>query len=505
MGEKLGDDWVKGVLSDFGQVVSGGTPKTKVPEYWGEDILWITPADLSGYSEKYIYKGRKSITHLGLKNSSARLIPKGSVLFSSRAPIGYIAIAGNELCTNQGFKTLIPSEALNRDFLYYYLKSIKQLAEGRASGTTFKELSGKAFAELPLCVPPLPEQRAIVSKIEQLFSELDNGIANLKLAQQQLKVYRQSVLKKAFEGELTRQWREQQTDLPDAKALLEQIQVEREESYNEKLDEWKRAVKEWEDAGKEGKKPTKPKKLKKIEPFTETELAELPTLPNGYGWTRLGELHHLKSDKHTGSGESLFYIGLEHISKNQGTLTDEVKIDVINTVKNSFKKGDLLYGKLRPYLNKVYLANEDGVCSTDILVFESIPSLDLNYSKYYFLSYKFVNDMTHNSSGVNLPRVSTKYLQEYPFPLFSLEEQQAIVTEIETRLSVCDKVEQDIEDNLKIAEALRQSILKKAFEGKLLNERELEEVRSAPDWEPAEVLLEKIRAEKAGSGKKGKA
>ena len=113
-------------------------------------------------------------------------------------------------------------------------------------------------------MPPLPEQRAIVSKIELLFSELDNGIANLKLAQEQLKVYRQAVLKKAFEGELTKKWREQQTDLPDAGDLLEQIRKEREEAAK-----------------------TSGKKLKDIKPLTEVELAELPRLPEGWRWVKL--------------------------------------------------------------------------------------------------------------------------------------------------------------------------------------------------------------------------
>ena len=223
----------------------------------------------------------------------------------------------------------------------------------------------------------------------------------------------------------------------------------------------------------------------------------MPKLPEEWKWARLGEIHILKSEKHTGSGESLFYVGLEHIKKDRGTLTEFVKIDVINTVKNSFKVGDLLYGKLRPYLNKVYLANEDGVCSTDILVFESNPSLNLNYSKYFFLSYKFVNDMTHNSSGVNLPRVSTKYLLEYPFPLCPLPEQRAIISKIELLFSELDNGIA----NLKLAQeqlkVYRQAVLKKAFEGELTRKWR-ERQRDLPDaWD----LLEQIRVEREEAAK----
>ena len=232
--------------------------------------------------------------------------------------------------------------------------------------------------------------------------------------------------------------------------------------------------------------------MKTIKSLTEEELAELPKLSEDWKWIRLGETHILKSDKHKGSGESLFYVGLEHIKKDRGTLTEDVRVDVINTVKNSFKNGDLLYGKLRPYLNKVYLANEDGVCSTDILVFESTPFLNLNYSKYFFLSYKFVNDMTHNSSGVNLPRVSTKYLLEYPFPLAPFPEQRAIVSKIELLFSELDNGIA----NLKLAQeqlkVYRQAVLKKAFEGELTRKWR-EQQTDLPD---AGDLLEQIRNER---------
>lgn len=238
-------------------------------------------------------------------------------------------------------------------------------------------------------------------------------------------------------------------------------------------------------------------KMKTIKSLTEAEIAELPKLPDEWKWARIGEIHILKSDKYKGSGESLFYVGLEHINKDKGTLTEDVKVDEINTVKNSFKKGDLLYGKLRPYLNKVYLANEDGVCSTDILVFESTPSLNLNYSKYFFLSYKFVNDMTQNSSGVNLPRVSTKYLQEYPFPIAPLPEQRAIVTKIDLLFSELDNGIA----NLKLAQeqlkVYRQAVLKKAFEGEL-TKKWREQQTDLPDEGD---LLEQIRKEREEAAK----
>ncbi len=189
-------------LGDIGEVVAGGTPSTKVPEYFDGKIAWITPADLTGYTQKYISKGRRDISVAGLKNSSARIVPKGSILFSSRAPIGYVAIASNELCTNQGFKNLTPNKKANSEFVYYYLKSIKQLAEKNASGTTFKEISAKNFANLPIPLPPVFEQKQIVSEIEKRFSEADNleKVIDDSLAKSEL--LRQSILNRAFSGKL---------------------------------------------------------------------------------------------------------------------------------------------------------------------------------------------------------------------------------------------------------------------------------------------------------------
>lgn len=174
------DYWKWVTLEDIGIVVSGGTPSTKEPEFWNGNIPWVTPADLSNYNEVYISKGRRNISNIGLEYSSAILLPENSIIFSSRAPIGYVAITKNELATNQGFKNLIVfKEFINPKFVYYYLSSVKELANEMASGTTFLELSGTKFKQLPFPLAPIEEQNRIVDKIEELFSELDKNIFQL--------------------------------------------------------------------------------------------------------------------------------------------------------------------------------------------------------------------------------------------------------------------------------------------------------------------------------------
>jgi len=172
-------EWREAKLCDIGEIVGGGTPSTKEESYYGGDIPWITPKDLSTHNERYIYRGEKSITEEGLKNSSAKLMPKGTVLFSSRAPIGYVAIAGKELCTNQGFKSLIPKNGVaDSEFIYYLFKHKKSDIEAIANGTTFLEVSGSAMKNISILLPPLPEQKAIAATLSALddMIELNNQI-----------------------------------------------------------------------------------------------------------------------------------------------------------------------------------------------------------------------------------------------------------------------------------------------------------------------------------------
>lgn len=161
-------------ISQIGVVVGGGTPSTKVEEYYGGDIPWITPKDLSGYSSKFIDHGERNITDEGLKNSSARLLPINTVLLSSRAPIGYLAIAANPLSTNQGFKSIICNEDLVLpDYLYYLLKTKKEELEAISSGSTFKEVSGKAVKSFEVELPTIYCQHKICSILDSLDSKIE--------------------------------------------------------------------------------------------------------------------------------------------------------------------------------------------------------------------------------------------------------------------------------------------------------------------------------------------
>ena len=164
--------WKKLKISDCAEVVCGGTPSTSKSEYWDGNISWITPKDLSNYNSVYISKGSRNISELGLNNSSAKLLPKNTILLTTRAPIGYIAIAKNELSTNQGFKSLIMKNGNIPEFFYYLLKHNIDRIKNLGNGTTFMEVNSTSLKNLELFIPPLEEQK----KIASILSSLDDKI-----------------------------------------------------------------------------------------------------------------------------------------------------------------------------------------------------------------------------------------------------------------------------------------------------------------------------------------
>lgn len=171
---EIPDKWKWVRLSDIGSIIGGGTPKTSVDAYWeGGTIPWVSPADLTGYKERTISEGRKNITELGLSKSSARLMPAGTVLFSSRAPIGYVAIAENPISTNQGFKSVVPYVMDMNHYIYYYFFAFIDDIKSRSSGTTFKEISGSELGKSFFPMPPLAEQQRIVEKLDEIMAICD--------------------------------------------------------------------------------------------------------------------------------------------------------------------------------------------------------------------------------------------------------------------------------------------------------------------------------------------
>jgi len=195
-------DWKKFKVLEFASLVGGGTPDTKNSRYWEGDISWICPSDLTGYTNVYISKGANSITSAGLQNSSAKMLPKETVLVSSRAPVGYVAIAANPLCTNQGFRSLIIKEKVaDPKFIYYSLKVYRSVLEAFASGATFPELSGSSFKKIEIPLPLLPEQQRIASILSAYDDLIENNNKRIALLEQTAEqIYKEWFVRMRFPG-----------------------------------------------------------------------------------------------------------------------------------------------------------------------------------------------------------------------------------------------------------------------------------------------------------------
>jgi len=392
--------------------------------------------------------------------------------------------------------------------LYYALQVVDK--SKLITGTAQPQVTINNAVELEIPLPPLPEQHQIVSKIEELFSELDNGVESLKKAREQLKTYRQAVLKYAFEGKLTQEWREQKIQAGNppepAEKLLERIKKEREAHYQKQVEEWKKA---YEQAKKDGtKKPAKSRKPKDLPPLTEKELAELPELPEGWGWVNHGNIsevnprlpYFMLSDE-----QYVSFLPMSSVEAVSGTinLSDERKFCEVKKGYTAFIDNDVIFAKITPCMENGKAAivrglkNGIGFGSTEFHVARATCLTNPKFIFYYIIQELFRKEAKRNMTGTaGQLRVPTQYFEEFKLPLPPLLEQNIMVQEIETRLSVCDQLEQTIEDSLKKAEALRQSILKKAFEGELTREWRLAHPELISGENSAESLLARIREEK---------
>ncbi|WP_052121772.1 MULTISPECIES: restriction endonuclease subunit S [Gallibacterium] len=363
---------------------------------------------------------------------------------------------------------------VNGKYLFYFIKNkLNDITKGNR-GSTIKYIRLGDIADYPIIYPTnKATQQAIVNKIESLFAEIDAGIGHLKIAEQQLKQYRQALLKNAFNGELTKQWRTEHAEsLPTATELLEHIQTAREQHHAQQLVDWQSAVKNWEENGKQGKKPSKPKTLRKITAdIADDEL----TIPKE-NWVigLFGDLVEIKSNLVQPEQYLDFpHIAPDNIEKETGKLLPfkTIRDDGVISPKHYFYAGQIIYSKIRPNLSKLTLVDFDGLCSADMYPLES-DVFDHHFLKHMMLSRYFVKRASTAGSRSVLPKINQSELSMIPLPLCSLAEQAQIVAILESKLTACDQLANEITAQLKQAELLKQAVLKAAFSGKLLEPSE---------------------------------
>ncbi|MNZ11424.1 Type-1 restriction enzyme EcoKI specificity protein [compost metagenome] len=393
-----------------------------------------------------------------------------------------------------GVKVLKPLQFLEPSFSFYTLLNAATRLKSKGYARHFQE-----FSKLKIKIPPLPEQVRIVAKLEELFSELDQGVEYLRTAQQQLKVYRQALLKHAFEGKLTADWRAQNPDkLESAEALLARIQKEREARYQQQIAEWREAQQAWEAASKTGSKPTKPKTPKVQPPLTTEELTELPDLPEGWAWGRLGYMtcgvEYGTAAKSSETGK-VAVLRMGNIQNSRFDWQDLVYTDDADEIaKYSLRHDDVLFNRTNsPELvgkAAIYKSEQPALFAGYLIRINQIGTIAKAQFVNLFLASHVAKQ--HGSKvktdGVNQSNINGEKLANYPFPYCHASEQDAVVAVLEDKLSNLEQLESTITTSLQQAEALRQSILKKAFSGQL--------VPQSPDDEPASVLLERIRSER---------
>ena len=397
------------------------------------------------------------------------------------------------------------SEHVDIRFSFYLYASLRLDQFDRS--TAIPGLNRDDAYDLVVDLPPLTEQQRIVAKIEELFSELDKGIESLKTARAQIEVYRQAVLKHAFEGKLTAKWREENKDkLETGEKLLDRIKRERDSRYEQRLKEWKVARKKWEESGKSGKKPKKPRKLPELTCLSHDLRFKLPSLPNSWAWEKLGwitcgmEYGTSAKSAPTGKVPVLRMGNIQDAKLDWSDLVYTSRDDEIAELQ--LHSGDVLFNRTNsPELvgkTAIYKGEYPAIFAGYLIRINHIRG---NVSGQYlnlFLNSHVARQHGNSvkTDGVNQSNINGTKLLNYPFPYCSIEEQREVVSRVEEKLSILDKTEDDICQELQIAATLRQSILKKAFSGEL--------VKQDPNDEPAVVLLERIKAEKASQKPRAK-
>ncbi|MFQ3382610.1 restriction endonuclease subunit S [Escherichia coli] len=483
---ELPEGWEWVTLATVGEIVGGGTPKSDNPQFWAKNgIKWITPADLYGLKGKCITSGARDISPAGLSNSSARLMPKGSVLFSSRAPIGYVAIADAELSTNQGFKSCVPYIKESAEYIYYFLLASAKKIDAEASGTTFKEVSGAIVSKILLPLPPLSEQLKIVSRANELMSLCDQleqqSLTSLDAHQQLVETLLGTLTDSQNAEELAENWTRisehfdtlftTEASVDALKQTILQLAVmgklvpqdPNDEPASELL---KRIAQEKAQLVKEGKI----KKQKSLPPISDEEKPF--ELPEGWEWSYLSDIGILAR------GRS------KHRPRNDPTLYADGTIPLVQTGDVARSNGCIntysaLYNQLG--LSQSKLWNKGTLCITiaaniadsGILNFDAcfpdsvvgftpyeneIPVL---YFHYFMMTIKSTLEKFAPSTAQK--NINIDILSQLFFPCPPLEEFHRIVDKVQNLLSVCDVLRAYIQSaqqtQLHLADALTDAAI----------------------------------------------
>lgn len=405
-------NWQTKKLGEIFNIERGGSPRP-IEEYITDDkngINWIKIGDTKGVT-KYITKTNEKIKPEGLKKT--RMVYEDDFILSNSMSFGRPYIMKTNGCIHDGWLVIRKNENIDNNYLYYVLTSNQVYVQFStlAKGSTVKNLNIAAVKEVEIPVPPLETQHAIVSKIEELFSELDKGIAELKTAQQQLKTYRQSVLKSAFEGKLTNE-NVKDGELPDGWEVTELKNV---------------------CEVKRGKSKHRPRNA--------------PELYGGnYPFIQTGDIRNANGSYIKKYSQTYSELGLQQSKLwPKGTLCITIAANIGETAILDF--------------DACFPDSVVGLLSRNGILFNK-------YLNYFFISFK--QKLEELAPATAQKNINVDILERVNIPLAPLKEQHSIVQEIESRLSVADKMEQSIQESLQKAEALRQSILKKAFSGELV-------------------------------------
>jgi len=442
----LPESWVEVPIGTVARIVGGGTPPSKDPANFAvprQGIPWLTPADLSGYRKQTIERGARDLTDVGISACGATLMPKGTVLFSSRAPIGYVAIAANDISTNQGFKSFILPPDIDPRFTYYQLKWLKPQAEAIATGTTFKELSGAATATLPFKVAPAAEQARIANQLDTLLARVQACNDRFDAIPALLKRFRQAVLDAATTGGLTDDWRQRESisgiEAPDAQLL----------SSNELPFGWKQyQLRELVDCFDNARIPIK-----------ASERAKRQGAFNYYG--AFGIIDSI--DDFLFDGE---YLLLAEDGKN-------------------------LESRDRPI---ALIANGKFWVNNHAHVIRPKNALDIRFLLHWLNSKSC--DISDLLTGIDQIKLTRGAMDRIPIPLPPVTEQTEIVRRVEALFALADRIEARCTAARAQAQRLTPLVLAKAFRGEL--------VPQDPNDEPASALLARIASSNTAVAGKNK-